>query len=199
MITLPSEIHEAPIAPLVSYLDYVTNTIGHDQETVDIRVDTNTLVDGDSISGEPDILMRIWGNSFRKDLFTRRKVLCMECAFSQKDEDVMAKLEGFIHDIPELLVVGKITIEETQYSAPTKFPSFASKVQQESTWFPDRNAGNNFGPIIQDGVTWINIQSIKVHIWVRLSKDPINLEDHSPGGYAVGVMYNMAWHGMKCH
>lgn len=107
MVTLASSVHEGPIAPFVKALDSVTEKIGHDPDVVRIRVDTNTSCNGDKVSGEPDILLQISGRSFRQELFTRRKLLCIECAFSQKDEDLMAKLKAFICDMPELIVVGR--------------------------------------------------------------------------------------------
>lgn len=196
-MALPSDVHEAPITPLISALTHVTSTIGHDPDGVQIRIDANTTFEGSKISGEPDIFLQISGKSFCKELFTRRRLLCIECAFTQKNEDVMEKLEAFIQDIPELMVVGKININEKRYSGPGDLHRFGKlsgkKVQPPGKWFPDRNAGNDFGPVVKNGRTWIEIESIEVHMWVRPSRGPIDLEDKSPGRYAFGVMCGTIW------
>lgn len=36
----------------------------------------------------------------------------MESAFSQSDRNVMDKLQAFIQDLPDLLVVGKIIVKQ---------------------------------------------------------------------------------------
>ena len=74
-MTLPSDVQEAPVTPLILALTHVTGTIGHDPEGVQIRVDANTAFEGSKISGEPDIFLQMSGKCFRKELFTRCSAL----------------------------------------------------------------------------------------------------------------------------
>ena len=71
----------------------------------------------------------------------------------------------------------------------------AKKAQQPEVWFQSRKEWNKFSPVIKQGFTWIDLESIKVYIWICHSKDPISLDVnvHSPEGtYAIRVMYNMS-------
>ena len=194
---------------MISMLNSVMRSMGHDPEVIQIRVDANTSYHGNRVSGEPDILLQISGRSFHRELFTRCRLMCIEVAFSQGDGVVMEKLRGYIHGIPELMVVGKIIIKEkNKCVGPTDARTinrFATrKVQDANRWFPSRNMRNDSGPVVKNGYTWIEIESIEVHIWVRLSKEPINL-DVDPGScrglYGAGVIHlamtNTSWNTLS--
>ncbi|KAH0836367.1 hypothetical protein J3R83DRAFT_7938 [Lanmaoa asiatica] len=45
-----------------------------------------------------------------------------------------------------------------------------------STWMSHFKKMRKMGPIIHDGVTWIKIMDIEMHMWVHTSDDPIDMD-----------------------
>lgn len=64
MINTPNNIHEAPITPLISSLDLVIKSIGHNTKGVQIHIEANTSHLRKKMVGKPDILIQISGRSF---------------------------------------------------------------------------------------------------------------------------------------
>ena len=119
----------------------------------------------------------------------------MECAFSQKDEDATQKLQQYIHDDPDILVVGKIVIKQasTYHSPGSSDVNLATHLQLAplmtfSQWLGLRSNEDEFGQVEVDDFTWFLLSHAEIHLWVHSpSNSAINLDCLDGNSYACGV------------
>ncbi|KAL4080794.1 hypothetical protein J3A83DRAFT_4202492 [Scleroderma citrinum] len=120
----------------------------------------------------------------------------MESAFVQSDGDVMQKLQAYVRDIPDLLVVGKILIKQAnQYRSPGAKGTIAqhlrsSALMTQETWTSNGSGEDEFGRVVVDDHVWFSLSSVEIHLWVRQpGNSKINLDRSDGDGYAVGTLY----------
>lgn len=199
ILTLPSDVHEATLSPMMFGLQSAIRTIGHDSVMTQVQVHGNTRFSGNTITADPDIHIRIASLVESPPFATPTSLWVTECAFSQTDQQVMTKLSSYITDCPGLVAVMKIVIKEVPtFASPREDSTIANAFRTRRTvtspaqWMPRRTPDIFFGPVSAHGHNWIHIQSIKVHVWVRTSDAPIDLSNRNPGVYAHGVSCELA-------
>ena len=117
----------------------------------------------------------------------------MESAFTQSDRDVMRKLEAYIHNLPDLLVVGKILIKQAKrYCNPRSKPTVmqrlrSSALMSHGEWSGDYGDGEEFAWIVIDGHMWFSLSLAEIHVWVRQHGAKLDLMNSD--GYASGVRH----------
>ena len=110
----------------------------------------------------------------------------------QSDENFTEKLQAYILDAPDILVVCKILIKQgDRYCSPGAKPSIAKGLwlSRLLTWseFSSANSGDFMRTVI-DGHTWLSLSSVEIHVWVRQPGDSdINLDCLDGDRYTVGV------------
>jgi len=115
----------------------------------------------------------------------------MESTFTQSDRNVMRKLEAYVCDLPNLLVVGKILIKQAKrYRNPRSKPTVvqwhrSSALMLRGKWSGDYGDGEEFAQIVVDGHTWFSLSSAEIHVWVRQHGAKLDLTNGD--GYASGV------------
>jgi len=139
-----------------------------------------------SIQGILDLTVDMWSHHNRQSW----RVLLGECAFTQSDENVTKKLQAYILDVPDILVVCKILINQgDRYHSPGAKPSIAKGLQSSRllTWseFSSANAGD-FAQIVVDGHTWLSLSLVEIHVWVHQAGDSdlnlgLNSDHHTVG------------------
>ena len=106
----------------------------------------------------------------------------MECTFSQKDEDAMQRLQQYIHDDPDILVVRKIVIKQaTMYRSPGSNVNLATQLWLAplvtfSEWLALRSDEDEFRQVEVDDFTWFSLAHAEIHLWV-----------HSPSNSAINL------------
>lgn len=191
VMSSPSAVHGFVLESIMTGLDRVLGTIAVPKTTLVFRTMTAKTIITDSIHAIPDLSIIMCTEGSRLG----RLVCLMECAFSQSDCDVMRKLNTYVRDIPDLLVVGKILVKEAErYASPGSDSSVAPQLRSSDTmtgeeWGHDQGA-DEFHRVVVDGHTWFSLSSVEIHVWTRQAgRSEIEI-DHSDGGeYAVGTLY----------
>lgn len=198
---MPDDVHEVAFSEFQAELRHAISTIPFpivdDEDIVAIRMFTNASVRvrGRTIVTYPDVHIRICSTSSEPRLAHARPYFFLECAFSQTALSVNRKLAEYINSFPKTVAVMKIVVEE---SSPFHIPPFDSDVAKYlankaippwEKWMPRRDNSNGLGPVISHGITWIDISSIQVHIWIRTGSTPIDVASRNSDTqeYAIGV------------
>ncbi|KAI5995204.1 hypothetical protein EDD15DRAFT_728043 [Pisolithus albus] len=171
-------------------LDRVLDTIPVPKTTLGFRTMTAKTIITDSINAISDLsIILCKGSQFR------RFVCLMECAFSQSNCDVMHKLNAYVRDIPDLLVVGKILVKEAErYASLGSDSSVAPQLRSSNTMTPEE-WGHDQGPddfhrVVVDGHTWFSLSSVEIHVWTRRTgRSEIEIDQLDGGEYAVRTLY----------
>jgi len=181
MASTPSPTHESILSAVMIQLGSVLESIPvSDQVYFDIR--GAALIKKDLIIGVPDGLIKIWSELNA----TAWRILIMEAAFSQTDDDVMNKLRNYVRNEPDLLLVCKIVFKQigcycSLHRRSAKWLQ-ASRLMTESEW--NSSMGDaEFARVVVDGHKWFTVSSVQIHVWIRQPDDSdVNL-DHSDGNY----------------
>ncbi|KAI6017621.1 hypothetical protein BKA83DRAFT_4128209 [Pisolithus microcarpus] len=103
----------------------------------------------------------------------------------------MCKLDAYVRDIPDLLVIGKILITQAeQYASPGSNGSVAWQLRSLDTmtreeWLCNHSA-NDFHRVVIDGHMWFSLSSVEIHIWTRQAGGlQIKLDHLDSNEYAV--------------
>lgn len=200
---MPHEIHEAPITYLIHRLSSVVQGMPFSKNDGALRIQTlgNTQMLGNTVDATPDVLVRMDYTPGVPYLVTSQPCFILECAFTQSDKDVTQKLHAYVADFPSILAVSKIVIKETPYTTPNDHSDIAREYQVASPhlitvndWMSQKRKSTAMGPVTHRGFTFINITAIDVHVWVRTTKDPIDVGEFntSTQAYAHGVSVSSA-------
>jgi len=189
MFSSPSSAHESILIAFKADLSTTLRTIPAPKSALPC-INSNKHFQEDSISGVPDLTIMMWGKGDRGHC--EPQLLCiMESAFTQSDRDVMRKLEAYIHDLPNLLVVGKILIKQAKrYRNPRSKPTVvqwlrSSVLMSCGKWSDDYGDGEEFARIVVDGHTWFSLSLAEIHVWVHQHSAKLDLTNSD--GYASGV------------
>ncbi|KAI5990937.1 hypothetical protein EDD15DRAFT_2369305 [Pisolithus albus] len=187
----PSAAHESVLGAITRSLDRVLDTIPVPVNMLGCRTAPTENIATNSIKAIPDLSVMI---STKGGMF-ERPVWLMECAFSQSDCDVMHKLDAYVRDIPDLLVVGKILITQAErYASPGSNGSVAqqlrsSDIMTREEWLHNHSV-DDFHQVVVDGHTWFSLSSVEIHVWTRQAGgSPIELDRLDGDEYAVGMLY----------
>ncbi|KAG2038235.1 hypothetical protein BDR03DRAFT_981648 [Suillus americanus] len=56
-------------------------------------------------------------------------------------------------------------------------------------WTPLRTQSNQFGPVISEGYSWVELSKIEFQTWIRPEDSAINLENDDPSVYSKGSLF----------
>ena len=165
-------------------------TIPISEKILSRTVTGNTPFIGQSIFGIPDLMVL---TAYRDSLKERQRWI-MESAFSQRDEDATQRLQQYIDDDPDLLVVGTIVIKQAStYRSPGSDANLATQLRSAplmtlSEWLRFRSDEDEYGQVVVDGFTWFSLARVEIHLWVRLpGNSAIDLDRLDGNNYASGV------------
>ena len=106
----------------------------------------------------------------------------------------MQRLQQYIHDDPDILVVGKIVIKQaTTYRSPGSNVNLATQLRLAplvtfSEWLALRSDEDEFGQVEVDDFTWFSLAHAEIHLWVRSpGNSAINLNCLDGNSYVCGV------------
>jgi len=161
--------------PVRSYNVYLET-----KPTAGIRMSTG-------VSWIPNGILNLWSEHNTMS----RRLWLIESAFSQSDDNVMAKLRGYALEIPELLVACKISFEQAGiYRSPGVRRSVAEFLRSSplltiGEW--KKLVGDESADVVVDGHTWFSLSSASIHVWVRLPDHGIDIDRPIRGSYSTGV------------
>ena len=186
MVSSPTAVHESVLDAMKASLTFALATIPVPRQILRWAVKGNNYVQRESVRAIPNLTIKLHHGQVRQEIWL------LECAFSQSDESVMKKLEAYVWDIPDLLVVGKILIQETsQYcslGANAAKDLQSSELMMQAKFTSSSNEEKGFAQIVVDKHTWFDLASVELHVWVRQAgKSAINLKCPKGDGYASGV------------
>ena len=134
----------------------------------------------------------MWSRN-REGVRSAQTIWVLESAFSQSNADVMKKLRKYVHDLPHLLVVGKIIIWQTiPYRKPMKSSVTTAWLRQTPLMDEGQFVGNfgsstEYSQVFTHGHTWLSLKSVEIHVWTREPGGGAIDVDSNQAGYAVGV------------
>ncbi|KIM55009.1 hypothetical protein SCLCIDRAFT_30713 [Scleroderma citrinum Foug A] len=168
MVSSPSPLHKFIITLLMDELSCILQMIPF-PKSITCQPAGNKSFNKASIEGIPDLTIDMWSRHNPQS----RRVLLGECAFMQSDENVTEKLQAYVLDAPDILVVCKILIKQGDcYCSPGTKPSIAKGLRSSH------------------GHTWLSLSSVEIHIWVRQPGDSdINLDCLDGDHYTVGTLF----------
>ena len=188
MVLSPTPAHESVLMVLKRRLTCLLDSIPVSYK-VHLEVESADLVSvSPEVSWIPDAIVELWSKHNTKS----RRLWLIESAFSQMDANVMYKLRRFILAVPDLLVVCKISFEQThKFKSPslkgsTVKPLWSAPLLTESEW--KQRVGEEFADIVVEGHTWFSLSSVAVHVWVRPPGNRnISIDQPVHGSYSTGV------------
>ena len=187
MVSSPSPLHEFIITLLMDELSCILQMIPF-PKSITYRPAGNKSFNKASIEGILDLTVDMWSRHNPQS----RRVLLGECTFVQSDENFTEKLQAYILDAPDILVVCKILIKQgDRYCSPGAKPSIAKGLwlSRLLTWseFSSANSGDFMRTVI-DGHTWLSLSLVEIHVWVRQpGNSDINLDCLDGDRYTVRV------------
>ncbi|KAI6047239.1 hypothetical protein EDC04DRAFT_2887047 [Pisolithus marmoratus] len=111
----------------------------------------------------------------------------------------MHKLQAYISDYPDLLVVGKIILNQAMsYHSPRSNSSIAkelwsSELLTADEWGDRLGDQDTFSQVVVDSHTWFLLSSVKIHIWIQQPGDTGIVLDRWEGeGYVFRTVYPTA-------
>ncbi|KAG2357929.1 hypothetical protein BDR07DRAFT_1379760 [Suillus spraguei] len=193
-VKMPSEAHEAFLAPLTYACTKAIYQMGHDNAVVHVQISGNTRFAGEHITGDPDIHIRVSSTlSHTSPEFT--SVMLTTVAFTQGEAPTIVELDHYCTDGREIESVTSFNVlEATAYSCPSDTSELAKRlrsctIKSYDEWKPRQTKKNAFGPVISDGHTWVDVSMVDMHVWTRTSPDTrINVYQRK-AGYAYGSIY----------
>ena len=190
MVLSPLPAHESILREINKMLTTVLATMPISEKIMNQTVVGNTPFIGQSIFGIPDLMVLTAHCGSLKE----RQRWIMECTFSQKDEDATQRLQQYIHDDPDILVVGKIVIKQAStYRSPGSDVNLATHLRLAplmtfSQWLGLRSDEDEFGQVEVDDFSWFSLAHAEIHLWVHSpGNSAINLDRLDGNSYACGV------------
>ncbi|KAI5985347.1 hypothetical protein EDD15DRAFT_2302764 [Pisolithus albus] len=192
MASSPSAAHESVLGVLAEDLCGTLLSLPVPRTTLACRTQGNNYLRGDSICGIPDLCIQMHSSASLKP----RPLWIMESAFTQPDGDVMRKLHAYASDKPDLLVVGKIVLNQARpYHNPGSKGAIARELRSSELltideWTDRAGDLDVLSQVVVDGHTWFSLSSVEIHVWVRQPNDTRIVLDRREGdGYAFGTLY----------
>lgn len=198
---MPHDTHEALVNPLIIQMGSELSgaPLSRGPYTIAVEVAATTSVNCQDGSFTPDLCVQICSLTGTEDpaLTSMRPLILMETAYSQSNADVTKKLEAYVKLQPTPLAIFKIKIKDT-YTAPLRSPSspaamrFMGRDVLSEVEFK-QDSRRSIHKVVRDGIVWINVTGVELHLWLRLGDTPIDLRidcsDHTETAYASGVRF----------
>ncbi|KIK20173.1 hypothetical protein PISMIDRAFT_106193 [Pisolithus microcarpus 441] len=202
IVKMPSTLHEAPLDELKTVLerklDYLPSHPG--QSVVCTNVHMNHSIRFDNSEFVPDMLLSLRDISERTNK-PSMFLLISECAFSQNEAVLRDKLKKITAELPDLVMVMMIVIQE---DAP-----FNSPQQKSATWEFFKSRGTLLSQkeflalrtnlsepiclgksITVGGHTWCHLATVEYFIWVReVRGNLININNSSTDSSTRGMLF----------
>ncbi|KAG2109781.1 hypothetical protein BD769DRAFT_1674790 [Suillus cothurnatus] len=191
---MPTDAHEAVLAPLTYACTKAIYEMGHDNAVVQVHVGGNTRFIGDHITGDPDMHIRV-SSTLPHTSSEFKSLMTTEVGFTQGEIPVIRKLNNYTIDSQYLESASSFLVSERKpYSCPANNSEIARRLQSSplksyDEWKPKRTKKNAFGPVIVEGHTWIDISKVDIHAWVRTSPTANIDVNQRNSGYAYGSLH----------
>ena len=199
MVSSPSAVHESILNVLMSGLTCIMETIPVPANVLFFQMAPNSGYENKSICAIPDLMIKLWSRNDEARRHGSRTIWLMESAFSQSDVSVMDKLQAYVDDEPNLLVVGKILIKQAMpYYSPGSKQSISKKLRSSALLPKDEwtRGVERYSEIIVDEHTWFSLSSVEFHVWTcKPGASKINLDSLNGDGYAFGVSIRFIYPG----
>ena len=159
------------------------------------QISANRPIEGPLIYAIPDLTILEITEGGTED----RQLCFMESTFLQSDEVVMDKLQNYIYNRPNVLMVGKILMKQAMpYHSPSSNGSLvpclqSSELMMWTKWKGDLGP-QDFASVIIDRHTWFSLSSVEIHVWTH-EDGPINVDRLDSDGYAFRVCCSLIYCG----
>ena len=193
MALSPLPAHESILHEISKMLTKVLATMPISKKILNWTVTANMPFIGQSIFRIPDLMVLMAYHGSLKE----RQWWIMDCAFSQRDEDATQRLQQYIDDDHDLLVVGKIVIKQAStYHSPGSDDAthlWLAPLMTFSEWLELRSDEDEYGQVEVDGFTWFSLACVEIHLWVRSpGNSAIDLDCLDGNSYVSGV-HDICW------
>ena len=111
MASSPTAAHECILNAVIDSTYSILCTIPVPPTILSCRQLAKDYHQGRLICRIPNLAIKMWSGAGEGG-HVLQQIWLMESAFSQSDRDVMDKLQAFIQDLPNLLVIGKIIVKQ---------------------------------------------------------------------------------------
>ena len=191
MVSSPSAVHKSILNALMSGLTCIMETIPVPTNVLFFQMAPNSGYENKSICAIPDLMITSWSCNDEACHHGSRTIWLMESMFSQSNVSVMDKLQAYVDDEPDLLIVGKILIKQaTLYCSPSSKQSISKKLLSSALLPKDEwtRGVERYSEIVVDKHTWFSLSSVEFHVWTRKpGASKIDLDSLNGDGYAFGV------------
>lgn len=188
MVLSPTPAHESTLTVVKDRLTCMLGGIPVGSYNVYLETKSATGIRmSTGVSWIPDGVLNLWSEHNT----TSWRLWLIESTFSQSDDDIMAKLRGYILEIPELLVACKILFKQAGiYQSPGVKHSVV-KFLRSSTLLTTNEwkklVRDEFADVVVDGHTWFSLSSVSIHVWVCLPDHGIDIDRPIHGSYSTGI------------
>jgi hypothetical protein len=185
---MPLDTHEVFVAPVASQWNVEFGQAPLSKETFSIGIEVATghsIMCPDDTQATPDLCVRLC------------TLIVVESVYSQSETSVLKKFARYIQCNPTPLALLMIKIKDN-FSKPSSSPDLVAvrrcmneEVLSELEF--KRKAERRSYHMVHEGISWINVMQIEMHLWLPLGNKPIDLKvknsKHPETVYAFGVSF----------
>lgn len=186
---MPLDTHEAFIAPVASQWNtgFSQALLFKEMFSIGVKVATgHSVICPDGTHSIPDLCVQLCTLIGTNDLelTTFQDLVVVESAYSQSETSVLKKFTCYIQCNPTPLALLMIKIK-TNFSKPSNSPDLPTVrhcmneevlSELDFKWRAERCSYQ----VVHEGISWINIMQIEVHLWLHLGDKPIDLKVKNP-------------------
>lgn len=182
----PYEIHEAPIRHFARQIQEALWIHGlHKDEQIACEVNLNTAIRKGSTVVVPDFGLEL--RPLHKVALEPIPFWVGECGFSSTRSHMEYQLKAVLDVIPEIDALFMISVrEEKRDLPPIHHPLHAARELSRSAFSPSTTPDKYFQPVVVEGITWIEVKSVTINLFLRGSNGEFNFKKRGEA-YAVGV------------
>ena len=132
------------------------------------------------------------------ELTTFRDLVVVESAYSQSETSVLKKFVHYIQCNPTLLTLLMVGVKGS-FSKPSNSSDLATirhcmnkEVLNELDF--KWKVARCLYQVVHEGISWIDIAQLKVHLWLHLGDKPIENPNHSETIYTFGIHFILTKH-----
>ena len=195
MVTSPSAAHESVLSAIIRHLHFVLLSLPVSASILTYQISTNWPIEGPSIYTIPDLTILEITEGGTED----RPLCFMESVFLQIDKVVMDKLQNYVSDHPDVLMVGKILMKQAMpYHSPGLNGSlvphlWSSELMMQTKWKGDLGP-QDFALVVIDEHTWFSLLLVEIHVWTR-EDGPIDVDCLDSNRYTFRVCCSLIYCG----
>ena len=199
MVSSSSAVHESILNLVMGGLSCTLENIPVPPNIMYCQVAPNSGYESKSICTIPDLMIKLWSCDDQDHHHDSQTICLFESAFSQSNTDIMDKLQAYVDDKPDLLVIGKILIKQAiPYCRPGANQSIVRRLQwsqlmSKKEWAKDVET---YSPVVVDKHTWFSLSSVEFHVWIcKPGALKININSVDGDDYAFGVSIHLIYQG----